>query len=122
MTFGWKSLVKQAASIVACFVVFAGVASAANAQDPHPYRPGIDVLDYAITLDLPDTGSTIKADVMLTVKRTARVDTLVLDLRGLKVTKLTLDSKTRKYTRTDSTINISLPKGDSGTYRVHVYY
>lgn len=99
-----------------------GAAGLAAAQDPHPYRPGIDVLDYAITLDLPDTGSTIRGDVMLTVRRTTRVDTLVLDLRLLRVTRVTLDERTRRFGRTDSTILIPLPRGDTGTYRVRVVY
>jgi aminopeptidase N len=96
--------------------------SAALAQEPYPYRPGIDVLDYALTIDLPDTGSTIKGDAMLTVRRTARVDTLVLDLRLLHVQRVTLDDRTRKFARTDSTILIALPRGRSGTFRVRVVY
>jgi aminopeptidase N len=58
-----------------------------------PYRPGIDVLDYAFIIDLPDTGSVIRGDAMVTVRRTARVDTLVLDLRQLRVTRVTLDGR-----------------------------
>ena len=100
----------------------AGLPLASFAQDARPYRPGIDVLDYALIIDLPDTGSTIKGDATLTVKRVARVDSLVLDLRALKVTRLTLDDRVRKYVRTDSTIAISLPRGDSGHYRVRVIY
>jgi aminopeptidase N len=104
------------------------VPASATSQEPRPassamtYRPGIDVLDYAITLDLPDTGSTIRADAMLTVRRSARVDTLVLDLRSLRVQRITLDGSTRRFARTDSTILIPLPRGDSGTYRVRVVY
>jgi aminopeptidase N len=94
----------------------------ASAQELHPYRPGIDVLDYALTIDLPDTGSSIKGDAMLTVRRTARVDTLVLDLRLLQVQRVTLDDRTRKFARTDSTILIPLPRGRSGTFRVRVVY
>jgi aminopeptidase N len=96
--------------------------SAALAQEPRPYRPGIDVLDYAITIDLPDTGSVIRGDAMLTVRRTARVDTLILDLRQLRVQSVALDNRTRRFTRTDSTIHIPLPRGDSGTFRVRVVY
>lgn len=94
----------------------------ADAQEPHPYRPGIDVLDYAITVSLPDTGASIVGDAMLTVRRTADVDTLVLDLRGLRVSRVTLDSRTRRFRRTDSTLHVPLPAGDSGTYRVRVQY
>lgn len=97
-------------------------ASILPAQERHPYRPGIDVLDYAITLDLPDTGSVIRGDALLTVRRTARVDTLVLDLRALRVTRVTVDDRVRRARRTDSTIHVPLPPGDSGTYRVRVVY
>jgi len=97
-------------------------AASLQAQEPRPYRAGVDVLDYAITIDLPDTGSVIRGDVMLTVRRTARLDTLVLDLRGLRVTRVAVDDRTRRIRRTDSTIHIPLPRGDSGTFRVRVVY
>ena len=107
---------------LAALAALAAPPSATLAQNPHPYRPGIDVLDYALTIDLPDTGSTIKGDAMLTVRRTARVDTLVLDLRQLRVQRVTLDDRTRKFARTDSTILIALPRGRTGTFRVRVVY
>src|SRR5688500_11105418 len=76
----------------------------ASAQDAQPYRRGIDVLDYAFIIDLPDTGSVIRGDAMVTVRRTARVDTLVLDLRQLRVTRVQLEGRARQFKRTDSTI------------------
>jgi aminopeptidase N len=88
----------------------------------HTYRPGLDVLDYMFTIDLPDTGSTIRGDAMLTVRRRARVDSLVLDLRQLRVTRVLLDGRARRFVRDDSTIRVGLPRGDSGTYRVSVQY
>ena len=93
-----------------------------EAPETHSYRPGIDVLDYAFTIDLPDTGATIRGDAMLTLRRTARVDTLVLDLRAHRVTRVTVDGRTRRFTRDDSTLRISMPRGDSGTFRVAVRY
>jgi aminopeptidase N len=93
-----------------------------TAQDVHPYRPGIDVLDYAFVITLPDTGSHIRGDAMLTFRRTARVDTLVLDLRDLRVTRVLVDERVRRFRRTDSTIHIPLPRGDSGHFRVDVAY
>jgi aminopeptidase N len=94
----------------------------ADGQGMHPYRPGIDVLSYAITLDLPDTGSVIRGDALLTVRRTARVDTLVLDLRALRVSRVMVNDRERRARRTDSTIHVPLPRGDSGTFRVRVAY
>ena len=88
----------------------------------HTYRPGIDVLDYVFAIELPDTGSTIRGDAMLTVRRRGRVDSLILDLRELRVTRVLLDGRTRRFVRNDSTIRIALPRGDSATYRVSVQY
>lgn len=94
----------------------------ASAQQMHPYRPGVDVQDYAITLDLPDTGAVIRGDALLTVRRTARLDTLVLDLRALRVARVTVNDRERRARRTDSTLHIPLPRGDTGTFRVRVAY
>ena len=88
----------------------------------HTYRPGIDVLDYLFTLELPDTGATIRGDATVTVRRTARVDSLVLDLRDLRVTRVLLDGRTRRFVRDDSTIRILLPRGSDGTFRIGVQY
>lgn len=103
-------------------LVVAVLPFAAEAQDAPAYRRGIDVLDYAFIIDLPDTGSVIRGDAMVTVRRTARVDTLVLDLRRLRVTRVTIDNRVRRFARTDSTILIPLPRGDTGTYRVRIVY
>jgi aminopeptidase N len=88
----------------------------------HTYRPGIDVLDYLFTIELPDTGATIRGDAVLTVRRRGRADSLILDLKELRVTRVQLDGRARRYVRDDSTIRIGLPRGDSGTYRIGVQY
>jgi len=97
-------------------------ATSAAAQGAHAYRPGIDVTDYAITLDVPDTGSVIQGDVIITLRRTARVDTLVLDLRHLRVSRVLVDDKPVQFGRTDSTILVPLPRGADATFRVRVGY
>ncbi len=94
----------------------------AMSQGPQPYRFGIDVLDYAFHIDLPDTGAVIRGQAMLTLRRTARVDTLVLDLRDLRVARVLVDDRARRFRRTDSTIHIPLPRGDTGHFRVSVAY
>lgn len=94
----------------------------ALAQETHPYQRGIDVLDYAFSIDLPDSGAVIRGDATLIVRRTARRDTLQLDLRQLHVSRVTLDDRTVQFGRTDSTILVPLPRGDSGTYRLRVVY
>lgn len=112
-------MIARALTIVAVFAL------SAAAQDARPYRPGIDVLDYAITIDLPDTGTAIRGDALLTLRRAPRVDTLVLDLKQLKVQRVTVDDRVVAFGRTDSTIQVPLPplaRGDSTTHRVRVVY
>ncbi|MGH7679261.1 MAG: hypothetical protein ACRENU_12390, partial [Gemmatimonadaceae bacterium] len=104
------------------FALALAVAAQSQAQTAGPYRRGIDVMDYAFVIDLPDTGSVIRGDADITFRRTARIDTLVLDLREMRVTRVTLEDRPRRYTRDDSTIRISLPRGDTGTFRVGVTY
>ena len=55
------------------------VAARAGAQPP-AYQPGINVVDYDIAIELPDTGAFIRGDVTITLKRTSKAQRLVLDL------------------------------------------
>jgi aminopeptidase N len=77
------------------FAFSSGVrAQGGAAPDAHAYQPGIDVLDYDIRLELPDTGAFIRGDVTVTARRSAGVATLRLDLvdnmhvRGIEVNDL----------------------------------
>jgi len=97
-------------------------ASVAMGQEVRPYRPGVDVLDYAFTIDLPDTGAFIRGDAVITARRTARIPSLILDLRGLRVSRVTVNDAVARFTRTDSTIAVRLPPGSAGRFRVRVIY
>ncbi len=55
------------------------LAASAGAQPP-AYQPGINVLDYDIAIELPDTGAFIRGDVTITLKRASKVERLILDL------------------------------------------
>ena len=108
---------------VVCGVLCTALASAA-AQAIRPYRPAFDVLDYALTLDLPDSGPTIHGNALLTVKRTAPADTLLLDLLDLDVGKVLVDDRPAPFVRTPTEIAIALPRGHktSTTFHVDVDY
>ena len=92
------------------------------------YRAGFDVLDYDVTLDLPDSGRSIKGVAVLTVRRTslngrnADGDTLTLDLVGLRVDSVTVDGRPVAFARTPETIGVPLPAGRMDTLRVGVSY
>jgi aminopeptidase N len=96
----------------------------ADAQKSRPYRPAFDVADYALTIDLPDTGSMIKGNALITVARVARADTLRLDLLDLDVDRVSVDGRDAKFTRTNDGIDIVLParRSTNATFEVSVDY
>src|SRR5438067_390671 len=85
----WRAL----ACAVGLGVTLATGTHTASGQPHRPYRPAFDVLDYAITLDLPDSGATIHAEALLSVARTGSRDTLTLDLLDLTVDRVTVDGR-----------------------------
>src|SRR2546430_6713453 len=92
------------------------------ALSPRPYRPGVDVLDYALSLDLPDSGNRIEGRAVLTVRRTARIDTLVLDLLSLRVDSVLVGERATRFRRDSGTIRIPLPAASSDTLTIAVRY
>jgi aminopeptidase N len=80
------------------------------------------VLDYAITLDLPDRGATIDGRAVLAVRRTTPVDTLVLDLVSLRVDSVLVNGQAVTFARTDSVIRIPLGRVVGDSFSVAVRY
>jgi aminopeptidase N len=88
-----RSIVRRALPVVVSLLVAApsGAQGSASPFAGHSYQPGIDVRDYDIHVELPDTGSFIRGDVTVTVRRAPGVSTLRLDLvdrltiRGIEV-------------------------------------
>lgn len=73
----------RAAALVLASLLIGGSLQAQEATGAfagHTYQPGIDVLDYDITLDLPAEGPMLHGDVTVAVRRAAGVRTLKLDL------------------------------------------
>ncbi len=108
----------------AAALMLSAIAAAAGAQKPtpHTYEPGIDILDYDFSIDLPDTGRAFTGRTVIAFRRTARVDTLRLDLVRLHVDSVLLDSRPVPFTRTDARIGVPLPKGTDGAFKVTVRY
>ena len=100
-----------------------GLASRLSAQQVRPYQPAFDVSDYTIAIDVPDTGSFIRARATLSVTRTQPSDTLMLDLLDLDVRDVTVDGRSVKFDRRPEKIAIPLPrKSGRAEYRVEVAY
>ncbi len=87
----------------------ARVVSGAQPDSLLVYEPGIDVLDYELLLDLPDTGRLIAARAELTVRRFAERDTLRLDLLDLTVDSVTVGGRGVRFGRDSASIRIPLP-------------
>jgi aminopeptidase N len=114
----------RATSLAAALLALCGGCLTAQGRPAaeRAYRPGIDVSSYALSLELPERGNVIAGDAVLTVRRTARVDTLVLDLVGLAVDRVSVDGATAPFTRPAGAIHIPLPPGAGGSFRVEVAY
>src|SRR5687768_4756940 len=112
---------RASALAVVCGLTLPGAAMA-QGSGPHPYRPGIDVVDYAITLDLPDRGSVIEGRAVLAVRRSAPVDTLVLDLVSLRVDTVLVNGQAVAFARTDSVIRIPTARAAGDSFSVTIRY
>ncbi|MCC7195746.1 MAG: M1 family metallopeptidase [Gemmatimonadaceae bacterium] len=94
-------------------------ASAAAAQ-----QRNVDVLDYDLTLTLPDAGATIDGVAVLTLRRMERggsADTLLLDLLDLVVKSVAVDGRPAQVTHTAGVIRIPLGNAPD-TARVTIAY
>ena len=90
---------------------------------PRGYESGIDALDYDVHLDLPDTGSFLRGEVIVTVRRSASTPTLRLDLvDAMTVREVTVDGRAVGVTRAENRIDIPLPAASADTIRVRVRY
>ncbi|MFL5521309.1 MAG: M1 family metallopeptidase [Gemmatimonadales bacterium] len=89
-----RPILRRIVRVGALLLAAAGPLGGQGTTNPfagHTYQPGIDVLDYDIRIELPDTGAFIRGDVTVTARRAPGVSTLRLDLvdaltiRGIEV-------------------------------------
>lgn len=95
--------------VAASLAALAACAPALGAQPLRPYRPAVDVLDYELSLTLPDSGTRIGARATLRVLRAAPLDTLVLDLVGMEVGEVRVGGRLAAFTRDSATLRVGLP-------------
>ncbi|MDB4892221.1 MAG: hypothetical protein JWL61_4076 [Gemmatimonadetes bacterium] len=97
------------------------IAASAGAQPP-AYQPGIDVIDYDIAIELPDTGAFIRGDVTITLRRSSKVDRFVLDLvDALTVRSVEVEGLLVQVPHTGNKITIPID-GTREKLRVRVRY
>jgi len=116
----------RVAALVSVLVLAGGSLAAQQASDPfagHTYQPGIDVLDYDVELDLPDTGAMIHGDVTISARRAGGVTALKLDLvRGLTVRQVQLNGRDVRAARDGDSIVIPLDASAGDSVQVSVRY
>jgi aminopeptidase N len=95
----------------------------AVAPPPGPYAPGFDALHYDIAVELPATGTLIRALTTIRVGiRAPRASTLPLDLTGLAVDRVRVDGAPAPFTYEAGTLRVAMPMrasvGDTVTVEV----
>lgn len=104
--------------------ISAGLAYA-QVDPQHPYQPGIDVLHYDFTIDLPDTGRSIHGYAEIVVRRYQPVTHLRLDLIALHVDSVWFNAKPARFSRDRAAIGIPFDRsfpGKADTFLVAVKY
>jgi len=100
---------------------------AASSLSAQQRRPTFDIVDYDLTITLPDAGSTIDGVAVITLKRLVRggqanqADTLALDLLDLRVKSVQVGGRGVVFTHTAGVIHIPLG-GAPDSVRVTVTY
>lgn len=100
---------------IACAIVSAVALNSAAQSKTGGSRPGIDVLHYSFDLNLPERGRWIDGRAVITLRRKAAPDALMLDLVGMKVDSVLVNGLAAPFSQSDSTLRLTLPKlaGDS---------
>ncbi|HEX7981431.1 MAG TPA: M1 family metallopeptidase [Gemmatimonadaceae bacterium] len=107
----------------------ANLPDAARAQGTPPsltgsaYRPGVNVLDYDVHLELPDSGLFLRGDVTVTARRAPSLATLRLDLiDSLTVRSVEVDGRRVTATHSANALDVPLSGAKDDTVRIRVVY
>ncbi len=93
-------------------VLVAGSMDARPAAEASPHHPGIDVLHYDLTIDLPARGHEIVGRAVITARRTDPADTLRLDLIGLRVDTVLVNGAAVRFRRDSTRVHVPIARGD----------
>ncbi|HTR78650.1 MAG TPA: M1 family metallopeptidase [Gemmatimonadaceae bacterium] len=115
----------RAGMVAALIILGATGLFAQGVTKAHPYRRGVHVIDYDLALQLPVTGPVIQGTAILTVQRSANVDTLILDLLDLKVSHSSVGGHEVPFVQTADAVDIPLPPrrgARDDTLKVEIQY
>ncbi len=87
------------------------------------YEPGIDVVNYDVRLELPDTGAFLRGDVTVTARRAPSAARLRLDLvDSMHVRDGEVNDVRVRASHAGNSLDVPLPSGGGDTVRVRVVY
>lgn len=89
------------------------------------YRPGVDVIDYRFHVDFPGRApwTAIDVEAVISFRRTAPLDTLVLDLLApMVVSEARVNGGVSRFTQDAATVRVALPKGSGDSLQVAMRY
>ena len=112
------------AVVLLCFsaTVAAGQGTPWRAAAAPTYQPGIDVIDYDVTLELPDTGTFVRGDVTVSLRRANGVSHVRLDLVDpLTVRRVEVGGREVTASHVGGRIDVPLD-GSADSVRVRVVY
>ena len=101
--------------------VFLAQTAWAQQGAPTPTSRPFHVVNYDLSLELPETGKTIAGNAVLTVQRMGPGDTLRLDLLDLTVSRVQLDGKDVRFVRDSSSLRVAVA-GATSRFTVAVQY
>ena len=117
------SLLGAACSAILVLAPALGAQATAPVGALSTYQPGVDVLDYDVHLELPDTGAFLRGDVTVTARRAASVTRLWLDLSdSMTVRSVELNGRRVSVEHRGNRLDVPLASADGDSVRVRVVY
>lgn len=90
--------------------------------DLFPYRPGVDVEHYAVSITLPERGTSVRATSVITLRRQPSMNALRLDLVGMTVDSVAVGGKRRTFVQDSTGFVVPLRPSDGVRVSVLVRY
>lgn len=115
------------ASVAAPITFTAGGSTGGDPYYPEMGNSGYDAFSYAVTMDIAikgDGSRPIKGETLMTATATQNLSRFSMDLRGLKVSRVTIDGKSVKFTRSATKLFITPKSGirQGQTFLVQIAY
>ena len=104
--------VTKTARLLGAMSLLLCLCAAAPARDDYPRQPGLDALQYRISLSLGEAGGEIRAETEIVfAARAAGLREVALDFAGLSVDGVAVDGRAAQFTRDGPRLRVALGGG-----------